>query len=201
MLRVFWTAFRTVCEKRPPANSRVPIMCLPVLSDRDDGPKILPAVLIRRVYRTCSSRRWRFVTAKHPAFCFRYKWVQSRPNGLRRRLAAHLLLELRVRIPPGTWMSVLWVLYLVRQRSLRRTNQIVHRRPTEWVVIVCDLETSRMKRPWPALGCCASRVQFRYHAQVQLMRETGTNTCAYYRIPTYQTIKVMSSIRPELGFK
>ena len=22
--------------------------------------------------------------------------------------------------------------------------------------IVCDLETSRMRRPWPALGCCAS---------------------------------------------
>jgi hypothetical protein len=24
-----------------------------------------------------------------------------------------------------------------------------------WLV-VCDLETLRMKRPWPALGCCAS---------------------------------------------
>ena len=35
MLRVFWTAFRTVCEKRPPANSRVPFMCLPVLSDKE----------------------------------------------------------------------------------------------------------------------------------------------------------------------
>jgi hypothetical protein len=26
-----------------------------------------------------------------------------------------------------------------------------------WCVIVCDLETSRMRRPWPALGCCAKR--------------------------------------------
>ena len=22
-----------------------------------------------------------------------------------------------------------------------------------WCVVVCDLETSRMRRPWPALGC------------------------------------------------
>jgi len=25
-----------------------------------------------------------------------------------------------------------------------------------WCVVVCDLETSRMKRPWPALGCSAT---------------------------------------------
>ena len=25
-----------------------------------------------------------------------------------------------------------------------------------WRVVVRDLETSRMRRPWPALGCCAS---------------------------------------------
>jgi hypothetical protein len=25
-----------------------------------------------------------------------------------------------------------------------------------WCVIVCDVETSRMRRPWPALGCCAT---------------------------------------------
>ena len=24
-----------------------------------------------------------------------------------------------------------------------------------WCVAVCDLETSRMRRPWPALGCSA----------------------------------------------
>jgi len=25
-----------------------------------------------------------------------------------------------------------------------------------WCVIVCDLETSRMRRPWPTGGCCAT---------------------------------------------
>jgi len=26
-----------------------------------------------------------------------------------------------------------------------------------WPFVVCDLETSRMRRPWPALGCSATR--------------------------------------------
>ena len=26
-----------------------------------------------------------------------------------------------------------------------------------WCVVVCDLETSRMRRPWPALGRSATR--------------------------------------------
>jgi hypothetical protein len=35
---------------------------------------------------------------------------------------------------------------------------LVQRSPTDCVcVTVCDLETSRMRRPWPALGCCASQ--------------------------------------------
>jgi len=25
-------------------------------------------------------------------------------------------------------------------------------RPEEWCVVVCDLDTSRMRTPWPALG-------------------------------------------------
>jgi len=26
-----------------------------------------------------------------------------------------------------------------------------------WCVVVCDLETWRMRRPWPTLGCCAKK--------------------------------------------
>jgi len=26
-----------------------------------------------------------------------------------------------------------------------------------WCVVVCDLQTSKMRRPWPAGGCCAKR--------------------------------------------
>jgi len=28
-----------------------------------------------------------------------------------------------------------------------------------WCVIECDLETSRMRRPWPTGGCCAKRIE------------------------------------------
>jgi len=28
-----------------------------------------------------------------------------------------------------------------------------------WCVVVCDLETSRMRRAWPTGGCCASNKQ------------------------------------------
>jgi hypothetical protein len=30
-----------------------------------------------------------------------------------------------------------------------------------WHVIMHDLETSRMRRPWPALGCCVRQYQNR----------------------------------------
>ena len=34
------------------------------------------------------------------------------------------------------------------------SRSLVQRSPTECDVSLCDLETSRMRRPWPCLGCC-----------------------------------------------
>ena len=54
----------------------------------------------------------------------------------------------------GMDVCLLWVLCVVRYRSLRRAD------PSSrgvWCVVVCDLETSWMKRPWPALGRSATR--------------------------------------------
>jgi len=31
-----------------------------------------------------------------------------------------------------------------------------------WCVVVCDLETSWMRRPWPTEGCCAKNKQTNY---------------------------------------
>jgi len=47
------------------------------------------------------------------------------PHGLRRGSAAASLLGLRVRVSPGAWMFVclLWLLCVVRQRSLPRAVQ------------------------------------------------------------------------------
>ena len=72
------------------------------------------------------------------------------PRGLRCRSTAARLLRLWVRIPTEAWMSVCCIL------SGRSLCDALITRPEEsyrlWCVVVCDLETSRMRRPWPALG-------------------------------------------------
>ena len=79
------------------------------------------------------------------------------PRGLKRRSAAARLLRLWVRIPPGAWMSVCCECCVLSGRGL--CDGLITR-PEEsyrlWCVVVCDLETSRMKGPWPALGRSAT---------------------------------------------
>jgi len=83
-------------------------------------------------------------------FC-RSQW----PRSLRHRSVAAHLLRSWVRIPQGVWTFVCCVL------SDRGLCDDLITRPEEsyrlWCVIVCDLETSRMRRPWPALGRSAKR--------------------------------------------
>jgi len=79
------------------------------------------------------------------------------PWGLRRGSTAAGLLELWVRIPPGAWMTVCCECCVLSGRGL--CDGLVTR-PEEsyrlWCVVVCDLETSRMRRPWPAFGRSAT---------------------------------------------
>ena len=85
-------------------------------------------------------------------FCIRTEWVcrPRLPRGLRRRSAAARLRGLWVRIPPGAWTFVCCVLL---GRGL--CDELITR-PEEsyrlWCVVVCDLRTSRMRRPWPTGG-------------------------------------------------
>ena len=94
-----------------------------------------------------------------------YKWCSSFTKckgrtsrsqllrGLRRRSAAARLLISWVRIPPGAWMFVYCECCVLSGRGL--CDELITR-PEEsyplWCVVVCDLETSRMRRPWPTLG-------------------------------------------------
>jgi len=75
------------------------------------------------------------------------------PCGLRRRSAAARLLRSWVRIPPGAWMFVCCECRVLSGTGL--CDELITR-PEEsyrlWCVVVYDLETSRMRRPWPALG-------------------------------------------------
>jgi len=79
------------------------------------------------------------------------------PRGLRHRSAAACLLKLWVWIPQGAWMFVCCECCVLSGRGL--CGELITR-PEEsyrmWCVIVCDLETSRMRRPWPALGRSAT---------------------------------------------
>ena len=79
------------------------------------------------------------------------------PRGLRRRSTAARLLRLWVRIPMGARMSVCCECCMLSGRGL--CDELITR-PEEsyrlWFVVVCDLETSRMRKPWPALGRSAT---------------------------------------------
>jgi hypothetical protein len=75
------------------------------------------------------------------------------PRGLRRRSAVSRLLRSCVRIPPGAWLFVCCECRVLLCRGLY--DELITR-PEEsyrlWCVVVCDLESSRMRRPWPVLG-------------------------------------------------
>ena len=84
------------------------------------------------------------------------------PRGLRSTSAAARLLRLWVRIPPAAWISVCCECCVLSVRGL--CDELITR-PEEsyrlWCVAVCDLETSRMRRPWPALGRSATNKKLR----------------------------------------
>jgi hypothetical protein len=48
------------------------------------------------------------------------------------------------------------MIVVCRQVVVSATGRsLVERNPTEYDVSLCNQETSRMRLPWPALGCCA----------------------------------------------
>ena len=83
------------------------------------------------------------------------RWSQW-PSVLTRGSATDRLLGLRVRIPPEVWLAVCFECCVLSGRGpcdgpIPRTEELY----PVWCVIVYDTETWRMRRPWPALGCCA----------------------------------------------
>jgi len=80
------------------------------------------------------------------------------PRGLRRRSAASRLLRLWVRVPSGVaWMFVCCECCVLSGRGL--CDELIARLEESyrvWCVVVCDLETSRMRRPWPVLDRSAT---------------------------------------------
>jgi hypothetical protein len=90
-----------------------------------------------------------------------YFWVTTnkvrrsqQPRGLRRRSAAARLLRLWVRIPHTARKFVCCECCVLPGTGL--CDELIAR-PEEsywqWCVVVCDLHTSWMRRPWPTGGC------------------------------------------------
>ena len=97
------------------------------------------------------------ITNQLELLCCRLVYCRSQwPRGLRRRFAAARLLRLWVRVPPGAWMDVCCECCVL---SGRRLCDEPITRPEEsyrlCCVVVCDLETSWMRSPWPTGGCRA----------------------------------------------
>ena len=84
-------------------------------------------------------------------------------RGPRRRFAGARPLRSWVRIPPGEWMFVCCECCVLSGRGL--CDELITR-PEEsyrlWCVVVCGLETSRIRRPWPALGRSAPEKNITY---------------------------------------
>ena len=86
----------------------------------------------------------------------RYEW----PRGLRYNSAGVRLLGLWVRIPPGTWMSL--VRAVCCQVEVSYDGLITRIEESYWMscVVVCDVETEWMGWPRPHGGyCCAKNQQ------------------------------------------
>ena len=79
-------------------------------------------------------------------------------GGLRHRSAAARLLRSWVLIPSGAWMFVCCECCVLSGRGL--CDELITRPEESYrlcCVVLCDLETSRMRRPWPGLGRSATR--------------------------------------------
>jgi hypothetical protein len=73
------------------------------------------------------------------------------------------LLRSWIRIPPGALIFVCCECCVLSGRGL--CDGLITR-PEEsyrlWCVVVCDLETSWMRRPWPTGGCCAKKNSYKH---------------------------------------
>jgi hypothetical protein len=80
------------------------------------------------------------------------------PRRLRSRSAAARLLRFWVRIPLGSWISISCECCVLSGRGF--CDELITR-PDEsywpWFVVVCDLETSWMRKPWSTRGCSAKK--------------------------------------------
>ena len=75
------------------------------------------------------------------------------PHVLRRGSAAARWLEMRFRIPPGTWKSVSWECCVLSGRDLCYGLITRLEQSYQCGVFDCDREATTLRRSWPTRGC------------------------------------------------
>jgi len=115
-----------------------------------------------------------FPFSRHSNWTFSIIWLNTSrsqwPCGLRRRSAAARLLTLWVRIPSRALMSVCCECCVSSGRGL--CDELITR-PEEsyrlWCVVVCDLETSWMRRLWSTGGCrTIKKIKIQYSKPIKV---------------------------------
>jgi len=114
----------------------------------------------------------------------------QRPRGLGNRSSATRLMRLWVRIPAGAWIFVCCECRVLSGRGL--CDELITR-PEEscrmWCVVVCDLETSWVRKLWPTGGCLAKDKQTdRPHMKIRRLRFACWIAKATDTRPKYVTI-------------
>jgi hypothetical protein len=108
------------------------------------------------------------------------------PCGLRRRSSASRLLRLWVRIPPATWMSVWCDCCVLSCRGL--CDELITR-PVEsyrlWCLVLCDIETSWKRRPWPTGGCRAKNKKNNSNSLPKLQGKLSVSSSKGQEFPTF----------------
>jgi hypothetical protein len=111
------------------------------------------ATLVAPARLTITLQYITYLAYLHRQLCIHLHSRSQFTRGLRRRSAAACLLRSSVRIPRGPWKFVCCVCCVLSGRGL--CDELITR-PEEsyrmWRVVVCDLETSWMRRPWPAVA-------------------------------------------------
>ena len=79
--------------------------------------------------------------------------------------------------PAWSWMFVYYKWCVLSCRSLC-DGRITRSEESywQWYVIVCDLEASRMRRSWPAVGCCVRENKTCWFCTLVLCQSSGLNS-------------------------
>jgi hypothetical protein len=116
----------------------------------------------------------------------------QRPRGLRPGFAATRLLRLWFRIPPGEWMSVCCEYFVLSGRGLCEERITRAAESCQLCcVVVCDLETSRIRRPMTPLGTRHHRKKYTFKKKISRSTTFSTN---YLQIPQIFIDGVISSM-------